>query len=107
MKVLLTGAAGFIGSAIARALDVEGHEAAVLKGAQATLEYHKPLILLEGANRDPAVLDTLKPLGYVFADLHGDACVLDDQMSMKVNGFFLHSSKLDHYRQIGLLSQKR
>lgn len=89
---------------VAIKIDVEGHEASVLEGARATVEVHKPLMLLEGANRDPGVLDVLKPMGYVFADLDGDTCVLDDRMSMKVNGFFLHSSKLDHYRQIGLLS---
>lgn len=88
-------------------IDVEGHEAAVLRGGRATLEAHRPLIMLEGANRDRGVCEVLEPLGYVFADFEGDRCVLDDRMSMKTNGFFLHSTKLDHYREIGLLSGKR
>ncbi|WIM13751.1 FkbM family methyltransferase [Enhydrobacter sp.] len=89
---------------VAIKMDVEGHEAAVLDGGRATLKAHTPLILLEGANRDPAVFDILEPLGYVFADFDGEACILKNQMSMKVNGFYLHSSRLGHYRQIGLLS---
>lgn len=89
---------------VAMKVDVEGHEAAVLDGARTTLEIHRPLIMLEGANRDPGVCAVLEPMGYVFAEFDGSRCVLKDRMSMSINGFFLHSSRLDHYRGIGLLS---
>jgi FkbM family methyltransferase len=91
---------------VAIKIDVEGHEASVLEGARATLQLHKPLIMIEGANRDPGVRNVLGPLGYVFADFDGNACVVDDRISMKTNGFFLHTSELDHYRDIGLLSRE-
>lgn len=85
-------------------IDVEGYEANVLRGASATLSTHKPLIMIEGANRNPDVLSCLIPGGYRYADLEADHVILSDKESPRSNGFFLHESKLDHYRSIGLLA---
>jgi hypothetical protein len=84
-------------------IDVEGFEAAVLAGAVHTLRAHKPLIMIEGANRNADVVACLSPLGYTFADFVVDHVVLTDQLSPNSNGFFLHRDRLDHYRSIGLL----
>jgi FkbM family methyltransferase len=84
-------------------IDVEGFEAAVLAGAVHTLRAHKPLIMIEGANRNADVVACLSPLGYTFADFVVDHVVLTDQLSSNSNGFFLHRDRLDHYRSIGLL----
>ncbi len=40
-------------------IDVEGFEAAVLAGAVQTLRLHKPLIMIEGANRNADVVACL------------------------------------------------
>jgi FkbM family methyltransferase len=84
-------------------IDVEGFEAAVLAGAVHTLRAHKPLIMIEGANRNADVIAWLSPLGYSYADFVVDHVVLTDQLSSNSNGFFLHRDRLDHYRSIGLL----
>jgi FkbM family methyltransferase len=84
-------------------IDVEGFEAEVLRGAIHTLRTHTPLIMIEGANRNPAVVECLSSIGYRYADFMGDNLLLSDRESSKVNGFFLHEARLDHYRDIGLL----
>ncbi len=84
-------------------IDVEGFEAAVLTGAVHTLRTHKPLVMIEGANRNADVVACLSPLGYCYADFAVDHVVLADQPSSNSNGFFLHSDRLDYYRSIGLL----
>ena len=84
-------------------IDVEGFEAAVLAGAVHTLRAHKPLIMIEGANRNADVVACLSPLGYCYADFVADHVVLADQLSSNSNGFFLHGDRLDYYRSIGLL----
>jgi FkbM family methyltransferase len=84
-------------------IDVEGFEAAVLAGAVHTLRLHKPLIMIEGANRNADVVACLSPLGYCYADFVVDHVVLADQLSSNSNGFFLHRDRLDYYRSIGLL----
>jgi len=60
-------------------IDVEGHEASVLRGAHATLKEHSPFLFLElhnemvrSAGGDPAeAVDLIKPLGYSMYDLAG------------------------------------
>jgi FkbM family methyltransferase len=84
-------------------IDVEGFEAVVLAGAVNTLRTHKPLIMIEGANRNADVVARLSPLGYIYADFVVDHVVLTDQLSSNSNGFFLHIDRLDYYRSIGLL----
>jgi FkbM family methyltransferase len=84
-------------------IDVEGFEADVLGGALHTLRTHTPLIMIEGANLVPAVVECLSSVGYRYADFAGDDLILSDELSSRINGFFLHSGKLEHYRSIGLL----
>ena len=84
-------------------IDVEGFEADVLGGAIHTLRTHTPLIMIEGANRNRAVVDCLSSIGYRYAEFSGDNLLLSDQQSSRSNGFFLHGDKLGHYGSIGLL----
>jgi FkbM family methyltransferase len=84
-------------------VDVEGFEAAVLAGAVQTIRTHRPLIMIEGANRNADVVACLSPLGYTYADFAVDHVILTNQLSPNSNGFFLHRDRLDHYRSIGLL----
>ncbi|MDR3662623.1 MAG: FkbM family methyltransferase [Mycobacterium sp.] len=84
-------------------IDVEGYEADVLAGAGATLDRHRPMLMIEGANRVPEVVSQLVARDYAYADFRDEGVVLSDEPSTRVGGFFLHRTKLDAYRRIGLL----
>jgi FkbM family methyltransferase len=87
-------------------LDVEGWEAEVIEGATETLRRHRPVLMVEGANRAPTVVDRLSALGYRYAEFSefSDGRVyLSNEESMRVSGFFLHEARLDEYRRSGLL----
>jgi len=92
-----------IGQIAAIKIDVEGYEPSVIDGATGTLAKHKPLLMIEGANRVPEVVEPLRRLGYQYGDLHAGAARLTDDVSTRVSGFYLHESRLDEYRRIGLL----
>jgi FkbM family methyltransferase len=66
-------------------IDVEGFEAEVLAGAPDTVRMHTPLIMVEGANRNAAVVSCLSAHGYCYADFRGDHLVRSDQDSMAAN----------------------
>ncbi|MCG2582834.1 FkbM family methyltransferase [Massilia sp. TS11] len=85
-------------------IDVEGLESKVLAGSVLTLSQHKPLIMLEGANRDPEVRAIMQSLGYLFANRDGDKLVLHEEISGNVNGFFVHKNLLNSYRDLGILT---
>ena len=59
--------------------------------------------MIEGANRDADVLSRMTELGFCFADYRDGGLAVSTTMSMNVNGFFLHQSRLDEYRSAGLL----
>ena len=86
-------------------IDVEGFEAEVLAGAAQTLAQHKPLIMVEGANRISEVEAHLLGQGYRYADFVDDDghVVLTSEKSTRANGLFLHADKLSTYRSSGLL----
>jgi len=84
-------------------IDTEGSEARILTGARHTIEIHRPLILIEGANREAAVRDLMRDLGYVFAARDDRRLYQTERISDAVNGFFLHAMRLDEYRRCGLL----
>ncbi len=85
-------------------IDVEGAESAVLKGAERLLAEHRPLLMIEGANRRPEVAKPLHLQGYMFATRDGDRLRLSDRISDQPNGFFAHRSRLEEYRRTGLLA---
>jgi FkbM family methyltransferase len=88
---------------VAAKIDTEGTEAEVLAGAADTLAIHRPLILIEGANRQLRVREILGGAGYEFADRMGDRLARSNEISTRPNGFFLHSSRISEYRASGLL----
>jgi FkbM family methyltransferase len=85
-------------------VDVEGHEAEALRGALGTIEAHRPLVMVEGANRDKSVDQFLRSLGYIYADYVDGRLELTDARSTRVNGFYLHQSRLEAYGAKSLLA---
>ena len=85
-------------------LDVEGFEADVITGGIETVRRHLPMLMIEGANRNPAVTEQLLPLGYRYADFQDERLTLSPLQSARTSGFYLHESKLDRYRQLGMLT---
>lgn len=82
-------------------MDTEGFEDRVLKGAIRTIEAHKPLIFSEINSR---VEPILRNLGYIPAEIQGSHVRPCDICPKTVNIVFVHSSKIDRYRSIGLIS---
>jgi FkbM family methyltransferase len=85
-------------------VDVEGHESYVLQGAEKIIKRDHPFIMLEGANRNKEVVTFLGGLGYAFANRLGDQVTENDDHSLEVNGYWVHSTHTRLYRQIGLLA---
>ena len=86
-------------------LNVEGHEAAVLSGARTVLSNHKPLLMMEGANRSAEASGILAELGYAFATRTDRRLRLDDAISYEANGYFVHESRIGSYVRSDLLTQ--
>jgi hypothetical protein len=62
------------------------------------------MLMIEGANRVPGVTRQLIPVGYRYADFQDERLTLTEHQSVRTNGFYLHESKLDLYRQVGMLT---
>lgn len=84
-------------------IDVEGLEGFVLKGARHTITKHCPLIMIEDGNRRSDVTEFLEMLGYMFCVRVDEKLSFSAAMEDRVNGFFVHSSRIDEYKNIGIL----
>ena len=82
-------------------MDTEGYEDRVLRGAARTIETHKPLILSEINSR---VEPILRSHGYVPAEVEGSQIRPCDVCPNTVNIVFIHPSKIEHYKSIGLIA---
>jgi len=83
-------------------LDVEGHEAPVLRGAGATLANERPFIMVESGNRHPEVAGLLSALRYRYAERLGDHLVETTAQSKAPNGFWFAPELRDRYAAAGL-----
>jgi hypothetical protein len=83
-------------------IDAETFEYQVLQGMQDTISRCRPLIMLEGANRDEQVRSFFAKHFYLFAERRGNKLTLSDGISSSDNGFFLAGERLDEYRQRGI-----
>lgn len=83
-------------------IDVEGLECRVLSGGRSLLGVHKPLILAEGANRTLGISDLMDSLGYIYAERYCNKLRQYKGMGNNSNGFFLHSDRLNYYRDLGI-----
>ncbi len=73
-------------------LDVQGHEAAVLRGGETTLRQHRPVLLVE-VSEDDSVELFLAGLGYVAASFASDRLIAD--RGPKHNLFYLPRERAD------------
>ncbi len=80
-------------------LDVQGFEAAVLRGGRRTLEQREPLVLLE--NNDPADAFLTEELGWRRASFDGERLVLDQHGDL--NTFYVGPARQASLREAGLL----
>lgn len=85
-------------------LDIEGMEFPALKGGVNTLKKYKPLIMLEGGNRPEGVSEFMKELDYRYAERQENMLVFKEGSGVAVNGFFIHSDKIESYRELGILN---
>jgi FkbM family methyltransferase len=83
-------------------IDVEGHERAVLDGAKATIVRDRPLLVAEGGS-SPAIVEFMTQNGYTMVQRNNDQLEPLNAHALVANEFFVHASRLDQYRQIGLL----
>ena len=83
-------------------IDVEGHERAVLDGARSTIERDYPLLVAEGGTSGPVVA-FMRRMGYSMVQRNEDFLEPLDAHALVANEFFVHASRVDQYRQIGLL----
>jgi FkbM family methyltransferase len=85
-------------------IDVEGHEPAAIRGARRVLTTDKPLIMIEGANRDAGVAEQLTALGYFHCVLVDGMLTRHAERSTDNDGYWLHPDKTDYYRSEGLIA---
>lgn len=85
-------------------IDVEGYEFEVIKGAEATIRTHKPLLMTEGGNRFDGLPDFIATLGYVYTERKGESLVLVEGLGTSTNGFFVHKDNLKEYQSSGILA---
>jgi FkbM family methyltransferase len=84
-------------------IDTETWEAHVVRGGAQTISAHRPLVLIEGANRERAVDAFFGDLGYTFCDRVGDQVRPTAERSTADSGFFAPRERLDEYRARGIV----
>lgn len=84
-------------------LDVEGHESDVLSGGLTLIERDKPLLLIEGANRNADVSALMVKLGYRPAEVLGDQIQPTTVEIQAINGCWYHPDRLSAYESMGLI----
>jgi len=84
-------------------MDVEGFEAQALKGAEKTVARDRPLLILEGGNRDADAKAFLDANGYVLTRRIGSQLQQTGGVAEGVNGIFVHPEKIDAYKGMGLM----
>lgn len=84
-------------------MDIEGHEAPALRGAREVIARNRPLLMIEGANSDPAVVAVMAEVGYAHFERHDGKLLRHDARSNANDGFWIHPSREADFRGMGLL----
>jgi FkbM family methyltransferase len=94
---------GIVDKVVAVKIDIEGHEYHALCGASKLLSYQRPLLMLEGANRNTAVTGLLADQGYFHCERRRDGRLVPHLVrSCALDGFFVHTSRVEEYRKFGI-----
>jgi FkbM family methyltransferase len=83
-------------------IDVEGYECEVLKGAEAALRKHTPLVMLEGGNRHKGLPEFMDSLGHLYTETNGKSPYPVDGFGKAINGFFIHYDNIPAYQRAGI-----
>lgn len=89
---------------VAIKMDLEGHEGPAVEGAAQIFSTMKPLLMIEGANRDPAVRDVMRSYGYEHYERHDGVLRQQEEFSLAQDGFWVHPERLEEYRVLGICS---
>jgi FkbM family methyltransferase len=84
-------------------VDVEDWEPEALHGGRATVARHRPLVLVEGANRRPEIVTFFREQRYEFCTREGDRLRIADGPTPASNGFYVATERCREYRARGLL----
>jgi len=84
-------------------VDVEDWEPEALWGAAATIGSHRPLVLVEGANRRPEIVTFFRDLDYRFCVRVGDQLRPTAGPTDASNGFYVAAERSGEYRERGIL----
>ena len=84
-------------------VDVEDWEPEALRGARATIALHRPLVMVEGANRRPEIVTFFREQGYEFCVRNGDQLEVAAGSTTASNGFYIAAERCEEYRARRLL----
>ena len=88
---------------VAVKMDIEGHEPSALRGAERLFSAQRPLLMIEGANRNPDVAELMDCHGYFHAVRAKGYLVPHPGPTDMNDGFRVHPDKSDGYRAAGIL----
>ena len=88
-------------------IDVEDFELPTLRGGAATIARHRPLILIEGANREAEIVAFFRDMDYRFCARSGDQLHLSEAPASGNNGFYIAAERTDEYRARDILIDAR
>jgi FkbM family methyltransferase len=86
-------------------MDTETFEIETLRGMVKTLSTNRPLVMIEGANRDHEVVTLFNNLAYQFSEYDRGKLLLTKEISQSTNGFFVADERIDEYRQRGVIGR--
>jgi FkbM family methyltransferase len=84
-------------------VDVEDWEPEALHGARATVAAHRPLVLVEGANRRPEIVTFFREQRYHFCVRSVDRLEIAAGPTEASNGFYVAEERTAEYRRRGVL----
>jgi FkbM family methyltransferase len=83
---------------VAVKMDIEGHEPAALRGAEHLFLEQAPLLMIEGANRNPAVVELMQGYRYFHAARQNNRLVPHPETSNVNDGYWVHPDRTERYR---------
>lgn len=84
-------------------VDVEDWEPEALHGGRETVARHRPLVLVEGANRRPEIVAFFQEQRYEFCVREGDQLRIAEGPTNASNGFYVATERSAEYRARDLL----